>query len=351
MRLPKEFHHLVSENGFNSFGVVNTTRPLSFSKYAEWIEKNHHGEMNYLKRHKENKENLKNLNANINSVLVFSFPYPKSNGSNPFPNLKVALYAQTDDYHVWLNKKLAILTNELIGYFPQSFFQTGTDSLPIMDRDFAFQAGLGWFGKNSCLIDRKIGSLFLIGYILTDILLEPFSSAVTHDFCGTCNRCIEACPTKAILNDRTLDARLCLSYWTIESKSLPPEHLLEKFDDQFFGCDICQTVCPWNQKPLHNLFYNHPAITQIKNTRINPIDGQSLITELRFILSSSEHELKNKIKHSALERSGPFGLKRNAIIVSTNLKLYELKDEILAHAEHPKLKSLVEWSTNKLSES
>src|SRR5690606_18939879 len=133
--------------------------------------------------------------------------------------------------------------------FPKESFRAFTDSAPLLERDLAHHAGMGWFGKNSCLIHPRKGSFFLLGEIVTSLQLQG-PSTPPPDFCGTCRRCIDACPTQAISEDRSLDAGRCISYWTIEAKKPPPDELRNSFQQWFFGCDICQDVCPENQKLL-----------------------------------------------------------------------------------------------------
>ena len=181
------------------------------------------------------------------SILVLATPY-----SPPFPSRRrgggeVASYAWGEDYHDVLPGRM----KELVQYIEE---QVGrpvknrwyTDTGPILERDLAQRAGIGWIGKNTCLINPRRGSYFLLSEILLDLELEP-DPPLTTDHCGTCRRCIEACPTDCILPDRTIDARRCISYLTIELKEDIPVELREKIGDWVFGCDICQAVCPWNR--------------------------------------------------------------------------------------------------------
>jgi epoxyqueuosine reductase len=217
-----------------------------------------------------------------------------------------------------------------------------TDSSPVLERDLAYQAGLGWFGKNTCLIQRGQGSLFFIGEIYTDLATDPVNTLIP-DFCGTCDKCIQACPTNAIEKPRILNAQKCISYLTIESKKVPPMELREKINDWFFGCDICQTVCPWNEKVFKNQLE-----TESKKT-LNTKDREILIAELQFILNASGKKLQKEFQNSPLSRAGHFGLKRNAIIVASNQKLTELKPDILKYQHHAKLGELANWALSILA--
>lgn len=341
LRLPEEISFLkdkILDLGFNSCGYSTVTRPLNYEKYKQWLGKGYHGEMSYLQKHLQIKQNLQEIDPQIKSIFSLTHPYrvlSQKNKNTPLnSSLKIALYAQDEDYHHWLIAKLEDLIRELQALFPNEFFRATTDSFPILERDFAYQNGLGWIGKNSCLIHPKRGSFFLIGNILSSLQLRSEAPAPIHDFCGRCNKCVEACPTSAIQEGRTLDAKRCISYWTIESKSIAPDEIKNKVGDHFFGCDICQTVCPWNQKI---------GI---------PIKTNDLIAnDLRYILEASDKQLKEKFKKSALSRSKAFGLKRNALIVIANLKIDELRPEVEGLLRDEKLGSLAAWTLAEMSQS
>ncbi|PIS11544.1 MAG: tRNA epoxyqueuosine(34) reductase QueG, partial [Bdellovibrio sp. CG10_big_fil_rev_8_21_14_0_10_47_8] len=200
---------------------------------------------------------------------------------------------------------------------------------------------LGWIGKNTCLIHPKKGSLFLVGEILTSLSIAPTPETM-HDFCGTCTRCIDICPTSALEEPRLLNANKCISYLTIESRELPPEAIRPQIKDWFFGCDLCQTVCPWNQKLFGQNLDTRPQRTVDTDSR------QELIIELREILTLSGKKLEKKYAHSPLQRAGPFGLRRNAIVVAANQNLVELIPEIREQSRHDKLQDLVDWALSQL---
>lgn len=331
----------IKDLGFSGMGYAPSTKPLSFQKYQQWINDQNFGEMIYLKNHLAKKNNLKNIDPKINSIFSLTHPYrilTKENQS-PFQHLKIAMYAQDLDYHDWLKEKLNSLCKLLLQFFPTEFFLPVTDIYPILERDFAFQTEQGWIGKNSCLIHPEKGSLFLIGNILSSLQFPNPKLKTVHDFCGKCQACIQACPTQAIQNDKTLQSDLCISYWTIESKNIPPEPIRKKMGSHFFGCDICQTVCPWNQKTLKNLLINNTQAVEVSN---------ELISELRFVLTASNEQINIKTKNTALSRSKSFGLKRNALIVIANLKISELKTEVEKLKNDEKLAELSEWTLSEL---
>ncbi len=315
------------------FGIAPLESPRTLAHYDSWLAQNFYGEMDYLVRHRDTKANLKIKYPGANSAIVIAYPYfpHPSKEKNPFPNLNIALYAQGLDYHNWLKEKLEEIIAKLKEHFPNEMFWPCTDSSPILERDLAQRSGLGWFGKNTCLIDRKAGSFFFISEIVTTTALEP-STPTTKSFCGTCTRCIDSCPTNAIVSPQVLDARKCISYLTIEAKSIPAIDQRSSIGNHFFGCDICQTVCPWNEdlEPYQ--------LTQ---------DG---IDELRFILEVTDEELKNKIRGTALERAKAIGLKRNALIVIANQKINLLKSSIEKYLDHSALSELSKWTLDTLQD-
>ncbi len=338
--LPEDIYQF----GFSHFGFVTLERPLSFDHYRTWIEQGFHGDMDYLEQQLVAKENPQVPWPKARSALVLAMPYfPHPKGPSPLPGNRIGMYAQGEDYHFWLKEKLQTLTDLLKARYPKETFLPMTDSAPILERDLAHRASLGWFGKNTCLIHPKKGSLFLLGEIVMS-LTQVSNPSPLPDFCGTCQRCIQICPTQALLPERRLDARKCISYWTIESKQIPPVSLRSQFGDWLFGCDLCQTICPWNQKIFHQ---------ELKTTSLLTLDGdqsQTLQQELLWILESSGKHLEKKLKGSPLLRARPFGLKRNALIVIANRRVLALKASVEKFANHPRLGELARWTLVKLDE-
>lgn len=326
---------ILKEHHIDLFGWSPLRRPLSMTLYAEWIDHGHHLDMTYLKDHLAKKENPE-LSKPARSAIVFSIPY----WPHPWPSEhhfehSVALYARGQDYHREIPKTLQPLLTQLRKTFPNEGFELFTDSAPVLERDLAYRAGLGWIGKNTCLINRQKGSLFFLAEIYTtlDLLNEK---AWSPDFCGQCNKCVESCPTEALSGHRELLPARCISYWTIEAKSNPPEDLRPKMKDWLFGCDICQTVCPWNQKPLKQYLEAQPS------------EREQRLTELQWILTASRKELARHFQETALARAAGWKLQRNAIIVATNQHYTELIPSIESHKNDAKLKELVEWSLRLL---
>jgi epoxyqueuosine reductase len=319
------------------WGAAPLTKPLSLDFYKTWIDQGYHSTMSYLKDHLAMKSEPQTLGTKLHSALVFAFPYVPHPENQQFSlkQLRTALYAQGEDYHFWIKKYLNTLVETLKSQFPNEEFLIFTDSAPVMERDLAYRAGLGWIGKNTCLIDPKKGSLFLLGEVYTSLNLQT-EIKIQNDFCGKCTACIDICPTQAIKEPKLLDAKRCISYLTIESREVPPENLRSSIGDWFFGCDLCQTVCPWNQKVFKS---------ELKAQAVPPTDNrQEYIEELRFILKSSGKSLTKFFKGTALMRAGPFGLKRNALVVAANMNFKELEAEVRALLGHEKLGELAIWT-------
>lgn len=306
------------------------------SFYQEWLDQGLSADMTYLHEHFETKKNLKNVLPDAQSAIVlthsyFNHPHPHASVDEWRSHFQIAKYAQGVDYHYWFKDLLEKACEKLRAEHPSHHFIAATDSQPILERDFAYQAGLGWFGKNTCIIHSKKGSFFLIGEIITTLPANKTtgtSSEVTltphPDRCGKCTRCIDACPTSALsapTADKSatqLDARKCISYWTIESKTTPPLELAQKFGTWFFGCDICQSVCPWNEKVFG---YKHSENT---SADFSTLDREKNLNAILEILKASNKSLEKKLKGSPLTRARGFGLKRNALVVALNMQATEL---------------------------
>lgn len=330
---------MLKQRGFDHFGWARLERPLSMDIYRGWLEAGHHAGMEYLRDHAEMKENPQQLAPRARSALVVArsyaeHPYPQ----NEFPRaLRTALYARGEDYHIHFKSELEEVAEELRSQYPGEEFLCFTDSAPILERDLAYRAGLGWFGKNTCLIHTEHGSLFFIGQILTSLSVEANKTPLP-DHCGTCDRCIQACPTGA-LEPRKLDANKCISFWTIEAREAAAPEIRVKTGNWFFGCDICQTVCPWNEK----VFGRESMRAAPEQTTAD------LHEDLRWLLTASHNEIARKCKLSPLSRARPLGLKRNALVVIANQRLREMRPLVEKLTAEPRLKELAEWTLNHLT--
>jgi epoxyqueuosine reductase len=303
--IKNEAHRL----GFSLAGVTTPDPPPHWPTFENWLSLGRHGSMDYLTD--QRRADPHRVLPECRSILVLAMRYPDpetgEQNKSPGPVGRVASYAWGRDYHLLIPERLKALAAFIETQVGQGVaHRFYTDTGPILERDLAQRAGLGWIGKNTCLIHPKLGSYFLLGEILLEIELEedaPFEA----DRCGKCARCIIACPTGCILPDRTIDARLCISYLTIENKREIPVDLRPRMGNWVFGCDVCQQVCPWNRfaTPDHDFSFNaRPGIT-------NPI----LVAEL----SLTPTEFNNKFKDSPILRSKRRGYLRNIAVVLGNL--------------------------------
>lgn len=296
------------ELGFSLAGVTSPDAPDHLDIYKNWLRLGRHGEMHYLEneRESERREDPKRILPDCKSVLVLGIPYddPENLGQPKAGEGRIAAYAWGKDYHVELRPRLKAIVEyaeELVGHsIPNRWY---ADSGPLLERELGQRAGLGWIGKNSMLINPNKGSYFLLAEILLGIELV-FDNPITVDHCGSCRRCINACPTDCILEDRTLDATRCISYLTIELKGPIPEDLRPKMGDWIFGCDICQMVCPWNERFAEPK--GDPAFTRSRPT----------ILSEEIKLSTSE--FNKKFKTSPVKRTKRRGYLRNVSVALGN---------------------------------
>lgn len=290
--------------GFALAGIAAPDPPPSFPRYLRWVQQGRHAEMGYLatERNLARRADPKRILPECRSILALAMPYtPPQNDQ-----AGMAAYAAGLDYH----DVLIPLLQALVDYLET---QTGqpvngrwyTDTGPILERDTASRAGLGWIGKNSMLINPEHGSYFLLAEILLDIELPP-DAPFAADHCGSCTRCLDACPTSCILPDRTLDAGKCLSYLTIENKAEIPLVLRSKVGEWIFGCDVCQQVCPWNR------FAGDAQLTEFAGRP--GIPPESLADELAL----TPQEFNRKFKGSPVKRAKRRGYLRNVAIVLGN---------------------------------
>ncbi|UCC72161.1 MAG: tRNA epoxyqueuosine(34) reductase QueG [Gemmatimonadota bacterium] len=296
--------------GFDLVGIAPAERPVHADFYLDWLKHEYNGEMAYLDRDDAVERRLDPAKAlpGARSIIMVAMNYA-GGGDGPAddPSRAVlARYARAVDYHTVFEEKLAELESsirELAGDKVKT--RLYVDYGPVLERDHAQRAGLGWIGKNTCLINTELGSYIFIGEILTDAQLEP-DDPFSLDHCGTCDRCIWACPTGAIEDARVLDARLCISYQTIELRGPIAIELRPAIGNRIFGCDICQEVCPWNKEA-----------PQTSEPRFKPRDDISG-PELIELMQLSEAEFDARFADAPLARAKRRGLLRNVAIALGN---------------------------------
>ena len=219
------------------------------SRLQGWLDRGYHARMGYMANHFEKRTDPTKLVEGARSVISLLYNYYTDKVQSDPEAPVISKYAYGRDYHFVMKELLFELFDFIKSLHPQAEGRVFVDSAPVLDRAWARKAGLGWIGKNSCLISRKGGSFVFIGEIILELDLE-YNQVPEGDFCGSCNRCVEACPTGAILENRTLDSQRCISYQTIENKGVIDQDLKGKLSGRVFGCDICQDVCPWNRKAV-----------------------------------------------------------------------------------------------------
>ena len=304
--------------GFDLVGICALGPTETADAFDEWLARGYAGTMSYLPRGREKRRDSRLPVPGALSAIVVAMNY---GGGEPAGS--VARYARGDDYHDVVLGKLTELHRWLdteVGrpLAGKAYVDTG----PVLERDLARRAGLGWFGKNTNLINPSLGSFFFLGALLLEIELAadaPFEA----DRCGSCARCLEACPTEALVAPRVLDARRCISYLTIELKSDIPLELREAIGDLIYGCDICQDVCPWNERFARELPEDSPY------TAREALGGDARTLAHALIMMSDE-EFRAAFAGSPMKRAKLRGLKRNAAVVLGNVGAPE-DVELLAH--------------------
>ena len=267
-------------------------------KLQQWLDKGYQATMNYMERNFSKRKDVREILPNAKSVISLALNYyTPDNHSNKKKLGKVSRYAWGKDYHLIFWQKLKELETDLKNLEPELETLSYVDTGPVMDKVWAVKSGLGWMGKHTNIINPNIGSWFFIANIITNYEFE-YSEMIT-DHCGTCTACLDACPTNAIVQEYVVDANKCISFQTIENKSEIPDELKGKFENWIFGCDICQDVCPWNNK--------FSISTQLKD--FYPANKEFSLDE---ILKMEENNFKTQFAESPIKRTKIKGLKRNA---------------------------------------
>ena len=306
MKLEERLKAQARALGFDLVGIARLGPAETAPLFEEWLSRGFAGDMSYLARGAQKRADPRRVFDNVRSAVVAGMNYGGTAPAGP-----VARYARGDDYHdvmvtrlrelhAWLNAELG---RDVAG---KAYVDTG----PILERDLARKAGLGWFGKNTMLVNTEIGSFFFIGSLLLDLELEqdaPFEA----DRCGSCTRCLDACPTDAFVAPRVLDATRCVSYLTIELKGEIPGEFHRAIGDNIYGCDVCQDVCPWNVRFATDAREPAFAAREI-------IAGAGARTLAHRILGMDDATFRTAFRKSPVKRAKLLGLKRNAAVVLSN---------------------------------
>jgi epoxyqueuosine reductase len=330
--------------GFDAVGVAALGEPASLAAFDAWLAAGMHAGMAYLEGEGAAlRRDARLPHAGATHAIVVAASYGGREPSGP-----VARYARGDDYHEVLRERVRELHRWLEA-------ETGTvinarpyvDSAPILERDLAQQAGLGWFGKNTMLITPRAGSFVFLASLFVELDLTP-SAPFEADRCGTCTRCLDACPTGALPAPRVLDANRCISYLTIEHREAIPEALREAMGGLLYGCDICQDVCPWNVKFATNL--REPAFAS-RELMLDAGSHEGTRSLAREILMMEQDDYAAAFKGSAIKRAKLWMLKRNACVVLGNVGSNDdlaALETMLAH-EHEVVREHAAWATARLT--
>lgn len=297
-----QLKQIARDAGFSLVGIAQATPVDGFERYEKWLDQGYHGQMTYLKDRADARRDPNSVLADVRSVIMVGMDddqqISKFDRAVPEPAIypgRVARFARGDDYHQVMWDRLAKVQRWLEAVHPGCRTRGVVDSAPLLERDFARRAGLGWIAKNTMLINKLRGSFILLGAILTDAILQP-DPAQASAHCGTCTACLQACPTDAFPEPGVLDATKCISYLNIEVKGRIPVEHRTGIGDWLYGCDICQDVCPWNRNAA----------------------GGADVYDARTILALTPDEYRHAFRDTTMHRVKRHGLVRNAAIVLGN---------------------------------
>jgi epoxyqueuosine reductase len=307
------------EIGFELVGIAAAGPADSFDQMRDWLDEGYAGEMHYMYRQVDARRDPNSILPNVRSVVMVGMNYhvasadcsaykEKADAASPPARCikgRISRYAWGQDYHAIIRDRLSRLLEWIQQAAPGCCGRGVVDTAPLLERDFARRAGLGWFGKNTMLLNKRLGSYFFLGALLLDLKLHPDPAHETSH-CGTCTACLQACPTRAFVEPGVMDARRCISYLTIELRGPIPTEFREPMNNWVFGCDICQEVCPWNRKAPET-----PEAAFHPRADLEPID-------LVELLGFSEEDFRQRFRGTTLTRAKRKGLLRNAAIALGN---------------------------------
>ena len=308
LNLTSKIKEVVRSHGFHKVGITTASQPESTLLLEDWLKNNYHGEMTWMDKWKQKRMNIQDFFPGAKSVICVAHNYYSvAQNKNSDQDYKISRYARGHDYHNIMKKKLKSILIKIKSIDPEIDGRLAVDTAPIMEKVWATQAGLGWQGKHSNLITKEFGSWVFLGEIITNKNLIP--DKPVQNFCGTCQACIEACPTKAIVKPYVVDARKCISYLTIEYRHKAISQTLQsKMNGWIFGCDICQDVCPWNRFQKQTDEYEYIPIKE--NTDI----------DVRALMKLDKEDFKKRFKKSPVLRAGWKDFQRNVKVAMKNRK-------------------------------
>jgi epoxyqueuosine reductase len=334
-----------AQTGFDLCGISPVEAFPELDRLREWLDRGHGGEMHYLQRTADKRRDVRAVLPGARSVVVLGSIYntdrPYSNESASRSRAAIARYAWGDDYHLVIEQRLERLLASLRaasgdGFEARAYVDTG----PVQERVYARYAGLGWIGKNTCVINEELGSWMFLSVVICNLDLDPDAPAL--DQCGTCQRCLDACPTGAIVEPYVLDATRCISYLTIEIKGAIPDDQRADIGHHAYGCDVCQEVCPWNLTPSTGVSGDVAWLPRPE------LDGPSLLD----LWLASDDDLRQALKGSAMKRAGVRRLRRNLAVALGNsgdvAAAAALDGQTELTALDPMVAEHVQWAVAKL---
>ncbi|MEO9591613.1 tRNA epoxyqueuosine(34) reductase QueG [Rhodopirellula bahusiensis] len=338
--------------GFAAMGIAPAVTSQGFHHLVQWIESGYAGSMDYLERRLDAYRHPSGVLEGTKSIIVLAMnydaairePMPSNGGSEGLAFGKTARYTWSAiDYHDVIHPKLKRIVRMIREEIPDANARGIVDTAPLMEREVAVLAGLGWRGKNTLLLNKQLGSYFFLACVLVDVEL-PIDQPHETSHCGTCTACLDACPTDAFPSPGVLDASKCISYLTIENSELPEQSLRAGIGDWVFGCDVCQEVCPWNRRPSRT--QHDPDGLRGHRDSANPLDADDGWLELTSLFSMTDEEFRSQFRRTPFWRSRRRGMLRNAIVVLGNqkrLEAIELLFTTLKDAD-PELRAIAVWA-------
>jgi epoxyqueuosine reductase len=326
--------------GFDLAGACPAVGPAGLSRFHDWLSAGYAGEMHYLADRRDAYAHPEHVLSGVRSLLVLAMNYHTTAPAVPAPGAgRVSRYAWGGDYHDVVHERLRRLCAFHQEQVPDAGVRGVVDTAPLLEREFAQLAGLGWIGKNTLLLNRQLGSWFFLAALLTDVELQ-YDQPHEADHCGTCRACLDACPTEALIEPYVLDARRCISYLTIELRGPIPLDLRSGMGDWVFGCDICQDVCPWNHRP---------AATE--EAGFQPGEGTNPLA-LAPLFDLDDDAFRRRFRHSPLWRAKRRGLLRNAAVVLGNHATSEGLCALLKglHDQEPLVRGATAWALSQYDE-
>ncbi len=329
--------------GFVLAGVTAAAEPARIRAFHQWLGNGYAGQMHYLEKRADAYHHPAHVLEGCRSLLMLALPYraaelPEHIECVGVESGRVARYALGEmDYHDVIHDRLKQLKSWLEQRAPGALVRGVVDTAPLLEREFAEAAGLGWVGKNTLLLNRSWGSYFFLAALLTDLTLD-IDPPQDKGYCGTCTACLDACPTDAFVEPYVLDATRCLSYLTIEHRGPVSDHLAKHFDSWVFGCDVCQEVCPWNRKANlseEELFEPSPERAEL------PIEELLQLDDVSF---------RERFRHTSMWRTKRRGMVRNAILIAVGKRLVHLLPRIRRLQEDGEvmIRDAANWAVNHL---